>query len=199
MDRELPRHDTDETSSNLIRLVKQMDQTAWHRLVDLYGPLVFSWCRRRGLDEERASEVTQRVFASVVKSIPRFQHGRPDETFRGWLRVITRNEVAMYYRQCEHCSELQVDGMTLEAIAQDDFDETSADIASESRELFLRAFSIIESEFEESTRQSFWMLVIDQRPVDVVAEALGLSAGAVRQAKYRVLKRLRDEFGDAIQ
>lgn len=199
MNREVPRHASDDTSSNLIRLVKQMDQPAWHRLVDLYGPLVFSWCRRRGLDEEEASEATQQVFASVVKSIGRFQHGRPGETFRGWLRVITRNEVAMFFRHREQGREQQVDGLTLEAVAQADADESSAEIASELRELFLRAFRIIECEFEETTRRAFWMLVIDQCPIEVVTEALGLTAGAVRQAKYRVLKRLRDEFGDALQ
>jgi RNA polymerase sigma-70 factor (ECF subfamily) len=62
-------------------------------------------------------------------------------------------------------------------------------------ELLRRAVELLRSEFEQQTWQAFWLATIDHRPAAEIAQQLGLTPGAVRQAKYRVLKRLR-EFMD---
>ena len=38
------------TSPSLLLRVQGNDQDAWTRLVNLYAPLVYHWCRRAGLD-----------------------------------------------------------------------------------------------------------------------------------------------------
>jgi RNA polymerase sigma-70 factor, ECF subfamily len=59
-----------------------------------------------------------------------------------------------------------------------------------------RGLELIQCEFETRTWQAFWLTTIEDRtPSDVAAE-LGMSAGAVRVAKSRVLHRLREELGD---
>lgn len=45
------------TSLTLVGRVQADDETAWQRLVDLYGPLIFSWANRGGLSSEDAADV----------------------------------------------------------------------------------------------------------------------------------------------
>jgi RNA polymerase sigma-70 factor (ECF subfamily) len=54
----------------------------------------------------------------------------------------------------------------------------------------------IRPDFEPRTWQAFWQATVEGRPSADVAAELGLTAGAVRKAKARVLARLRTELGD---
>lgn len=83
----------DTTSFSLIERVRAQDNLAWQRLVDLYGPLVFSWCRQWGLRADECGDLLQEVFRSVARGIESFRHERPQDTFRGWFRVIAKNAV----------------------------------------------------------------------------------------------------------
>ena len=60
-----------------------------------------------------------------------------------------------------------------------------------------RALALIRGEFEERTWGAFWRTAVEGRAAKDVGAELGLSAGAVRVAKSRVLHRLREELGDA--
>jgi RNA polymerase sigma-70 factor (ECF subfamily) len=51
-------------------------------------------------------------------------------------------------------------------------------------------------EFEERTWQAFWRTAVDGRSAADVGAELGMTPGAVRVAKSRVLHRLREELGD---
>jgi RNA polymerase sigma-70 factor (ECF subfamily) len=53
---------------------------------------------------------------------------------------------------------------------------------------------IIRNDFEETTLKAFWGMAVDGRSSADVASDLGLSKEAVRRAKFRVLKRLREEL-----
>src|SRR5262249_39301537 len=64
--------------------------------------------------------------------------------------------------------------------------------------LYRRALSQVKQEFENRTWTAFWRVTVENRlPVEVAAE-LGITANAVRQAKSRVLRRLREEMGELI-
>ena len=47
------------TSSSLIDRVKADEVGAWDRLVSLYAPLLYHWCRRSQLDAEDTVLVTE--------------------------------------------------------------------------------------------------------------------------------------------
>ncbi len=64
------------------------------------------------------------------------------------------------------------------------------------RELIDRALNQVRSEFEASTWQAFWRSVVDGLPTDVVATELHCTPAAVRQARSRILRRLRQQLGD---
>jgi RNA polymerase sigma-70 factor (ECF subfamily) len=62
-----------------------------------------------------------------------------------------------------------------------------------------RGLAQVQAEFEPRTWQAFWMVVVEGRSPADVAAALGISANSVRQAKSRILRRLRAELGDDLQ
>ena len=64
-------------------------------------------------------------------------------------------------------------------------------------ELVHRSLDQVRSEFEATTWQSFWRTAIDGIPTAVVAEQLGLTPMAVRKNRSRVMRRLRQQMGDA--
>lgn len=73
------------------------------------------------------------------------------------------------------------------------------DEAGDLATLVRRAAALVRSEFEDHTWQAFWRTTVDGQSSVAVAAELGMSAGAVRQAKYKVLRRLRHELGDLFQ
>jgi RNA polymerase sigma-70 factor (ECF subfamily) len=182
----------------LIRSLKVAEGDAWRRLADLYGPLVYAWCRHAGLTESDTADVAQNVFLSVFKKVQQFRREGPHDSFRGWLWRITRNEILMLVRQ--RAKEPQAPGGTDAQQALQQLPEfLASDIAPSATGtqalLVRRAILSLRDEFEEQTWQAFWRTTVDGLPGPEVAEELAMTAVAVRGAKHRVLKRLRDYLG----
>src|SRR5262249_22176089 len=87
------------TSRSLLERVKADDAAAWDGLVTLYGPLGFRWCRRWDLQDEDTADIFQEVFQAVATHIASFRKEKPGDTFRGWLRTITRNKIHDFFRR----------------------------------------------------------------------------------------------------
>jgi RNA polymerase sigma-70 factor (ECF subfamily) len=66
----------------------------------------------------------------------------------------------------------------------------------EASALLHRAMAQIRVEFTDDTWESFWRATVLGHPTDLIAAERGISPGAVRQAKSRVLRRLRKQLGD---
>ena len=69
-----------------------------------------------------------------------------------------------------------------------------ADVAG----VYHRAVRLVRDQFEERTWQAFWRVVIEDHSPTEVAADMGITANAVRQAKSRVLRRLKEEMGELI-
>jgi RNA polymerase sigma-70 factor (ECF subfamily) len=151
-----------------------------------------------GISAEDAADILQEVFGAVVGGIAGFRHAGPQDTFRGWLRTIARNKIRDHFR--DKAGRAEAIGGT---DAQQRFMEVSAETpetAAAARpldELFRQALLLIQGEFEHRTWEAFWQVVAEDRSPDDVAQRLGMTPGAVRQAKYKVLRRLRQELGDS--
>jgi len=179
--------------------VQADDGEAWDRLVTLYGPMVYQWCGRWHLQECDRADVFQEVFQAVSSHIGQFRKDRPGDTFRGWLRTITRNKIHDFFRRLgrEPAGEGgTAAGMRLAQLPAADDDEPAADDENAERGLFLRALELIRAEFEPRTWQAFWATAVDGRSAKDMADELSMSPGAVRVAKSRVLQRLREELGE---
>ncbi len=190
------------TSRSLLGRIQADDPAAWRRLVDLYGPLVFHWCRRWDLPEQEIADVFQDVFQAVATHVAGFRRERAGDTFRGWLRTITQNKVRDHFRKLGRepggvgGTEAQIRLAGLPAARWPDEDENDTTDGDAERRLFGQALNLIRGEFEERTWQAFWRTTVDGSTASAVALELGMSPGAVRVAKSRVLRRLREELGD---
>jgi RNA polymerase sigma-70 factor (ECF subfamily) len=191
------------TSASLIRRVKGRDPDAWQRLSQLYGPLVYRWTRQCGLQPSDAADVVQNVFFSVSQHVDGYSSQGPNHSFRGWLWTITRNAVREFHRQ--QAIRPQAAGGTDAQIRFQQVPETldkyedipdAGDGFDASASLAHRALGIIKGDFEPRTWDAFWRTTIDNQSAAEVGAALGLSTKAVRQAKYRVLCRLREILAD---
>jgi RNA polymerase sigma-70 factor (ECF subfamily) len=193
------------TSLSLLQRLRNGDASGWHRVVDLYSPLVHYWCRRWGVDGADADDILQEVFHAASQSIGTFRRDREGDTFRGWLRAIARNKVLLFWRGRGHQPEAAGGSSAYQLLqeipggeADSPAEGENADDADELSALFHRALDQLRGEFEHRTWQAFWRVTVDDQPSAAVAEELGMTANAVRMAKSRVLRRLREELGDLV-
>jgi RNA polymerase sigma-70 factor (ECF subfamily) len=195
-----PNGALDATSTSLLRRVKAQDQEAWGRLVALYHPLVYRWCRQTGLQEADAVDVGQEVFRAVSRGMADFRHDRPGDTFRGWLRRITQNKLRDHALTCRpELVGVGGDG-ALQVLSRVPSDGAElGDQAEEADFVYRRAVELVGSEFEEQTRKAFWRVVLEDHSPEDVARDLGMTVNAVYLAKSRILRRLREEFEDLIE
>src|SRR5581483_9021572 len=182
------------TSRSLLRRVKADESAAWDRLVTLYAPLVFHWCRQWQLQDDDIADIFQEVFQAVAVHIGSFRKEQRRDTFRGWLRTITRNKVYDHFRR--QGEEPRAAGgstaqfrlaQVAEPLLPDDEPTPEGDAIE--RSLFRRGLELIRGEFEERTWRAFWRTAVDGLPAKDVADELAMSPGAIRVAKSRVLQR----------
>ena len=199
----------DLTSLTLLERVKANDQQAWQRLMDLYSPLVYHWCA--SWQVTGADDVVQNVFLGVAGGIEKFQRPRPDDpsaagggattgTFRGWLGAITRNKLRDFYERCQRQPVAQGGSefyRLLQELPADSLSDDAADAAQVS-DVYHRALELIRADFQEPTWLAFWRTAVENQTPAEVGPALGMSKAAVRQAKARVLRRLKEVVGDLI-
>lgn len=181
--------------SLLVRIRDFRDELAWGEFSKLYTPLIYRFARSSGLQDADASLVTQDVLVTVARTIHRFEYNPQNGSFRGWLKVVTRSRLSDFLQaQGRHLSG-SGDSGTLAAINEKP-DPSQSDLWEREyrRSLFEWAVERIRCDFEPSTWQAFWQTSVDGEGAGVVAEAVGLSIGAVYIARSRVLARLRSEI-----
>ncbi len=187
-------------SSTLLEGLRASQPSAWRRLVHLFTPLVYRWCRGWGVPRKDEDDVVQEVFTGVWGSIGGYR-GRDQGggSFRGWLRTVTRRKVAnLYHKGKRHPKPAASDSeerrlLDLEAT------DASFDDAAEIAALYQRALQLISGEFTPRTLDIFQRTTVDGQSAGEVAAALELSTGAVYQAKHRVMTRLREELRGLVE
>jgi RNA polymerase sigma factor (sigma-70 family) len=179
--------------SLLLRLRDPRDHQSWLEFVSLYEPLAYRLFRRHGLQDADARELTQELFAIVNRNIERWNPDKQLGSFRGWLRRVARNLVISWLRHRQR-RLIAVADSELQAM----FDRQAADLPEtiefdqEFRCVSLqRAVERVRSEVQPSTWQAFLETTALGTSSAEAAKKLGISVGAVRVAKCRVLARLK--------
>jgi len=197
-------HLSSATRLSLISRAVARQADAWSELVDLYGPLVAHWCRRFGCDTHATADGVQEVFTAVYKSLGRYQPGERAGSFRAWLWTITANKLRDRLR-AERPHDRARGGSSamlgMQAIADPndamaeipDDEPTSSD---ELRGLMRRAMEQVRAEFEPKTWDVFIRSAVDQLSTQAVAEQYEITEATVRKIRSRVMRRLRQQFGD---
>jgi RNA polymerase sigma-70 factor (ECF subfamily) len=138
-----------------------------------------------------------------MNGLDSFRRDRPQDSFRGWLWTITRNKIHDFYRAqamrpgayggTDAWDKMQ-QVREEEPLSQSTTGTTDVSISP-----LHRALEIVRNDFNENTWQAFWRVTIENQQAATVSVDLGISVNAVRKAKARVLRRLREEFGDLLQ
>jgi RNA polymerase sigma-70 factor, ECF subfamily len=185
-----------ESPSTVMR-ARAGDAEAWQRVSAIYGPLVYNWARLKSISREDAFDLMQTVLMRVHVGFAGFR----GPSFRGWLRAICNNEMALYYRRRDE--PLQNSGGTtnLRIVANAPSPEAQEDSATTFEPelesiLVQRALAIVRTEFAEKSVAAFLMSIEQSSSAAEIGRELELSAAAVRQAKYRILQRMRELLAD---
>ena len=183
-------------ASLLVQLRDGGNHAAWQEFVNLYGPVVYGFARKRGLQDADAADCMQDVLRSVSSSISRLEYDRRQGTFRGWLFTITRNKVFNFLSARRIRPQGSGDSSTGRLLAEQPDGGDAAAEAWESeyqRRLAAMAMERIKGEFADSTWQAFWLTAVEGLAAAEVAKRIKISAGAIYVAKSRVLARLKEE------
>jgi len=184
-------------SSTLLDQLRSRRPEAWQRLVRLYGPVIYRWCRRSNLRAADAADVVQEVLSAVMIHLPDFRRDRPEDSFGGWLATITRNKIREHYRRRQGRAEARGGSTAQRQMAdilqpQEPSEESIRPDAQTAACLSRRVLEMIRAEFEVRTWEAFWRVSVGgQSPSDVAAD-LKMSVPAVYKAKSRILGRLRE-------
>jgi RNA polymerase sigma-70 factor (ECF subfamily) len=181
-------------ASLLLRLRDPQDHEAWQEFVTLYEPLLYRLLRRYGLQDADAREVMQEFFLAVGRSIDRWEPTKERGSFRGWLRRVVRNLAINWLKSRQRGtvasggSEMQA---MLELLPAAGWPETLEFDLELRRALFHRAADLVRAEVHEPTWQAFWETAVVGTSTTDAAQKLGMTSGAIRVAKCRVLARLQ--------
>jgi RNA polymerase sigma-70 factor (ECF subfamily) len=189
------------TSVTLLQGLRDNTPEAWRRMAYLYAPLLRHWCARHGVRGPDADDVIQEVLRAASAGLEGFRKDRPGDSFRAWLRGITRNMALLHFRKEQrhaHGAGGTEALARLQELTEPEEPAPEESPEAESDELRRRALELVRGEFEERTWRMFWETVVAERPAADVAAEVGVSAAAVRMARSRVLRRLKEEFEELL-
>lgn len=195
--------DGPSTSRTLLRDLwnPENNEEAWGRFLVRYGPLIYGWCRRSGLQHADAEDVRATVLAKLAQALRDFEYD-PAQRFRGWLKTVVDNAVRSFWRQrlrqpggrgsgdtdvhkaLEQTSDpADVDGLVqeLDGLLEKDL------------ELAYQAVARVQERVMTHTWQAYWLTAIEEQSAGEVAAKLGMTTAAVYVAKNRIANMLRAE------
>lgn len=183
------------SSSLLLRLRDPRNQEAWSQFVDIYQPAIYRQLRKCGLQDADAQELMQEIFLTVNRQIATWEMNKDRGSFRGWLHRVTRNLVINWMKHGQRRFVAFGGAEPLEALAnlpQADGPESTTFDLEIRRSVFRQAAEIVSLEQNPKTWKAFWGTGVEGKTTSLVARELGMSEGAVRVAKCRVLLRLKE-------
>ena len=198
----MPANAFDPTSMSLLQRARSNDQEAWHQIVHLYGPLVHKWCRRSNLKDDDLADVFQETFRSVSTHLKTFSPAKDVGSFRSWLRTICRTKVADHFRKLNQQPAGQggTDANRRMSVVPNPLGDDDEEEAGEDHALLVqRTMDLIKPEFSKQNWKAFLRVAIEGCSAVEVAESIGVNAQVVRQANYRIRRRLRLVLQDLIE
>jgi len=186
--------DSDTSASLIIRLMHQPDDhDSWNRFADRYGPKIHGWCRAWRLQDADAQDLTQLVLAKLLDKFRAFNYD-PAQSFRGWLRKLTRRAWTESIRKkwpVVAGGDPRIQSLIARQEAREDLVkriEGEFDL-----ELLDEARSRVRTRVEPRTWEAYCLTAVQGLSGIEASERLGMSAANVFKAKSNVLGKLREE------
>jgi RNA polymerase sigma factor (sigma-70 family) len=169
-----------QPDQRLLVLARDGNERAFEALVHRYRRPLLRYCRRMRLSETRAEDVLQQAFLQAWLALSR---GAEVRELRAWLYRIVHNVAVNAMR-----GTAESHGELTEAV------QARAALAGESnleRRIAVREALGEVAELPQMQRAAIFLTAVDGQTHDEVADALGISHGALRGLLYRARATLR--------
>ena len=190
----------------LLRLRDDRADDAWRIFVATYAPLVYRYCRTKGLQDADALDITQAVLPRVRRFDYRPERGR----FRHWLMTVTAREIAHHRARMGrpgrepgradtddegHGCDVIVAGEDLDweriykaRLLEVALERVRAEFTDEEWRAFVAV--ALETVAADDGDRMVW---VDRSPSAQLARDLGRPVGWLYKVKFRVSRRLKAE------
>lgn len=175
-----------EREKKLIREIqRRMSRTAADELIRSYYDEIYRFAYRQVGSKDDAMDLTQSIFIAMLRALPGYREERA--SFRTWLYRIASNKVIDARRRARP-DPVPIDELELPA---------AVDFAAQihDRELLERIEAYV-SGLDTREQAVFRLRLYGEKSFPEIAEALGEQEAAVKSRYYRILGRLRKEFGE---
>ncbi len=168
-----------EQPSDMLRQFCHGDLNAFEAVFRRHQSEVYGWIVRIVRDPAAAEDLTVETFWRIYRAHARFD---PERSFRPWARRIATNAAIDYLKTARPETELPDD---LPSPPPSD-----PVISEELRRKTARAFCRLPPKLQVVAT----LALIEEQPYKEIAEALGISASAVKLRVFRALRILRKEL-----
>ena len=170
------------------------DQMAWNEFVSRYSPKIDRWCRRWGLQEADAQDVTQNVLLKLAQKMRDFQYD-PARSFRAWLKRIVQHACSDFVESRRRPGLGSGDSQVGQLLHQA---EARADLLQQleeefDREILEEAMYRVRLRVAPQTWQAFWLTAWEGLAGAEAAQRIPMQVAQVYVAKRRVQKMLQEE------
>ncbi|MEL6107702.1 MAG: sigma-70 family RNA polymerase sigma factor [Planctomycetota bacterium] len=177
-----------------MKIQSRENALAWEEFVEIYRPVVYGIAVSRGLQHADALDLVQTVFISVASSIGRWEKRDNQTRFRNWLLRIAKNATLNALTRRKPDEGLGGNGHSLE-LADIPVAEVPSEIEIDfeyKRQLYLRAAEEVRARVTSANWMAFELTAVEGVSIELVAEELGKSVGAIYAARSRIMKQLSD-------
>lgn len=177
--------------SDLVVMVREGSQEALETVVAEFRPRIMRFALSRLGDEHTAEDVTQEACMALVSSLPTFEDR--GVKLSSYVFAITNNKIIDSRRSAARRPAATTDEILVDEPSTGEGPEALAVRSDQVRRLAEPLAAL-----PERDRTILLMRVVAQLTADEVAEALGMTAGAVRVAQHRALKALRGQLSEGV-
>lgn len=180
------------TTQMLEGLSCSANEAIWREFDGRYRPILEAIGRKFGLGDDDAAEASQLTMAQFLQDFQAGRYDRERGRLRSWLIGILKHRIADLARGRARRRELRGESALVETPDEARLSELWD--AERARSLLQQAIAELRdtSKLSPTTIRAFELYAIQEQPVSVVAETLGITAHDVYVAKNRVAERLRE-------
>lgn len=175
--------------------IGRRDKAAWVEFVNRYGAIIYDWCRRYGLQDADAQDVTQAVFTRLLRLVGTFD--RSQGRARDWLCKVVRNQVYDWRNssayQCQKGTEAAWEALASEPAAQD----LEARLGEKfDLELLEAAEREVQLRVSPHVWKAYWLRYRERLSLKEAAERCGMPVGNVGKNAIRVWKKVAERVAE---
>jgi RNA polymerase sigma-70 factor (ECF subfamily) len=162
-------------------------ELGWQEFAQKYSRVIAGFARNAGLPPQEADDVLQDVLLGFFRVSEAFEYDPKKGRFRGYLKRVTLNAIRAKFRRKRPAVGI---ADHVEPSLPDNVDEQWDRQWTE--QMLARAMAEVRDEVEEKTWRAFELYGIRGTTASAVAAETGMSESAIRHAKMRLTKRLRE-------